>query len=82
MTARTGPVYPAGRFEAVVAGGGPAGAVAALVLARAGRRVLLVDGGPPGAPSAAFTIGETLPPRPGRCSTTWGSGPTSPPTRT
>ncbi|MFD7785684.1 FAD-dependent monooxygenase [Streptomyces nojiriensis] len=63
MTARTGPDLPrAGRFEAVVAGGGPAGAVAALVLARAGRRVLLVDGGPPGAPSAAFTIGETLPP--------------------
>ncbi|MEU0455051.1 NAD(P)-binding protein, partial [Streptomyces sp. NPDC006129] len=26
-----------------MAGGGPAGAVAALVLARAGRRVLLVD---------------------------------------
>ncbi|MGZ9935777.1 FAD-dependent monooxygenase [Streptomyces sp. NC-S4] len=62
MTARTCPVPHAGRFEAVVAGGGPAGAVAALVLARAGRRVLLVDGGPPGAPAAAFTIGETLPP--------------------
>lgn len=62
MTARTGPVPLAGRFEAVVAGGGPAGAVAALVLARAGRHVLLVDGGPPGAASAAFTIGETLPP--------------------
>ncbi|MBT2509460.1 tryptophan 7-halogenase [Streptomyces sp. ISL-98] len=62
MTARTGPVPLARRFEAVVAGGGPAGAVAALVLARAGRRVLLVDGGPPGAPSAAFTVGETLPP--------------------
>ncbi|WKD30568.1 tryptophan 7-halogenase [Streptomyces xanthophaeus] len=62
MTARTGPVPLAGRFEAVVAGGGPAGAVAALVLARAGRRVLLVDGGRPGVPSAAFTIGETLPP--------------------
>ncbi|MFB6576191.1 tryptophan 7-halogenase [Streptomyces sp. NPDC056402] len=62
MTARTGPVPRAGRFEAVVAGGGPAGAVAALVLARAGRHVLLVDGGPPGTASAAFTIGETLPP--------------------
>ncbi|MFB7252660.1 tryptophan 7-halogenase [Streptomyces nojiriensis] len=62
MTARTGPVPRAGRFEAVVAGGGPAGAVAALVLARAGRHVLLVDGDPPGASSAAFTIGETLPP--------------------
>ncbi|GAA2651893.1 tryptophan 7-halogenase [Streptomyces spororaveus] len=62
MTARTGAGPRTGRLEAVVAGGGPAGAVAALVLARAGRHVLLVDGGPPGARSGAFTIGETLPP--------------------
>ncbi len=32
------------RWDAVVAGAGPAGATAALVLARRGRRVLLVDG--------------------------------------
>ncbi|WP_317440956.1 FAD-dependent monooxygenase [Streptomyces collinus] len=52
-----------GRFEVVVAGGGPAGAVTALVLARAGRRVLLVDdrAAPPGT-TARLTIGETLPP--------------------
>ncbi|MGW4033151.1 tryptophan 7-halogenase [Streptomyces sp. NPDC004838] len=49
-----------GRFEAVVAGGGPAGSVAALVLARAGRRVLLVDRAGP--EHRAFKVGETLPP--------------------
>lgn len=50
------------RFEAVVAGGGPAGAVAALVLARAGRRVLLVDEHA-GTPEAGRPkVGETLPP--------------------
>ncbi|MER6448718.1 FAD-dependent monooxygenase [Streptomyces venezuelae] len=62
MTGRSRPVPRAERFEAVVAGGGPAGAVAALVLARAGRHVLLVDGRPPGAAAGSFTIGETLPP--------------------
>lgn len=40
MTARTRPPRP---LDAAVAGGGPAGAVAALVLAGAGHRVLLVD---------------------------------------
>jgi flavin-dependent dehydrogenase len=49
-------------YEVIVAGGGPAGAVAALVLARAGRRVLLVDANAGGSGPAPFRIGETLPP--------------------
>jgi flavin-dependent dehydrogenase len=46
------------RFHVVVAGGGPAGAAAALALARGGRRVLLADD----RPRAAFRIGEALAP--------------------
>ena len=43
--------------DAVVAGGGPAGAVAALTLARAGRRVLLAER----RSAERFKIGEALP---------------------
>ncbi|HEU4559656.1 MAG TPA: tryptophan 7-halogenase, partial [Longimicrobium sp.] len=46
-----------GRYAAVVAGGGPAGAAAALALARTGRRVLLVDAAP-----SPIPVGEALPP--------------------
>jgi flavin-dependent dehydrogenase len=44
-------------WDAVIAGGGPAGSIAALVLARAGRRVLLAD-----EERDAAKIGEALPP--------------------
>lgn len=44
-------------WDVVVAGAGPAGAVAAYVLARAGRRVLLVDALKPGTKK----VGESLP---------------------
>jgi flavin-dependent dehydrogenase len=46
-----------GPWDVLVAGGGPAGAVAAYTLAKAGRRVLLVDEEKPGGPK----IGEALP---------------------
>lgn len=45
-------------FDAVVAGGGPAGAAAAITLARAGRSVLLVDA----SPGRGLKAGESLPP--------------------
>ena len=45
-------------FSVIVAGGGPAGSAAAIVLAKSGRRVLLVDDSAP----RAFRIGEALPP--------------------
>ena len=53
-------------YDAIVVGGGPAGLSAALVLGRARRRVLVVDGGEPrNAPAAAahgvFTRDGTLP---------------------
>jgi flavin-dependent dehydrogenase len=45
--------------DVCVAGGGPAGAAAAIALARGGRRVLLADA-PPGGPP--LKVGESLPP--------------------
>ncbi len=47
-------------LDALIAGGGPGGAVAAIVLARSGRRVLLADATPP--ETARLRVGESLPP--------------------
>src|SRR6185436_878571 len=46
-------------YDAIIAGGGPAGATAALVLARAGKRVRLLER----TPFPRFHIGESLLPR-------------------
>lgn len=46
------------KWDVVIAGGGPAGAVAASVLARAGRQVLLVDNV---SPDNKLKVGESLP---------------------
>ncbi|MET7645871.1 FAD-dependent monooxygenase [Streptomyces sp. NPDC005426] len=61
----TAHVHPPGPVDAAVAGAGPAGAVAAFVLASTGHRVLLLDEARPSSPHAghcAFKIGESLPP--------------------
>jgi flavin-dependent dehydrogenase len=47
------------RFDAVVIGGGPAGSVTAMLLARRGVNVAVFDRAHPG----EFCVGETLPPR-------------------
>ena len=50
-------------YDAVIAGGGPAGAAAAIVLARAGLRVLLADAGNARSPRhGKYKVGEGLPP--------------------
>jgi flavin-dependent dehydrogenase len=49
-------------FDALVAGAGPAGAAAALTLARRGQRVLLADQRPARPPDGGVEIGEALPP--------------------
>lgn len=52
-----------GAYDVAIAGGGPAGAAAAIVLARASCRVLLADAGAVHRPGAAsFKVGEGLPP--------------------
>jgi flavin-dependent dehydrogenase len=52
-----------GAYDVAIAGGGPAGAAAAIVLARAGCRVLLADTGGTHRPGAtSFKVGEGLPP--------------------
>lgn len=45
-------------FDVAIIGGGPAGSAAAIVLARAGRRVLMIEKGS----QPAFKVGESLPP--------------------
>lgn len=47
--------------DVAIVGAGPAGSVAAALLARAGRRVALIEAEPPPGPDAPPKIGETLP---------------------
>jgi flavin-dependent dehydrogenase len=55
--------HPADEPEVLVVGGGPAGAAAAITLASAGRRVLLVDAeGAGSAAAGGLAVGEALPP--------------------
>lgn len=50
-------------YDVAIAGGGPAGAAAAIVLVRSGCRVLLADAGGARRPgSGSFKVGEGLPP--------------------
>ncbi len=52
-----------GVYDVAIAGGGPAGAAAAIVLARTGYRVLLADAGGARRPGGeSFKVGEGLPP--------------------
>jgi len=56
------------RFEVAVIGGGPAGSLTAMLLARQGCRVAVFDKSRPG----AFCVGETLPPQSSRVLTELG----------
>lgn len=49
-------------YDVAIAGGGPAGAAAAIMLARAGWQVLLADARPLASSAAALRIGEGFPP--------------------
>ncbi len=63
---RVGPSRASKTYDVAIVGAGPAGALAALVLARAGRRVVLIDARPGSEQGSPFRIGESLPPAGGR----------------